>query len=180
LYRLRSLSLHLPPLRERKEDIRPLSRHFVSRLCDRAQVATKGMADEFFDYLAAYDWPGNVRELQQTMEQVFANAINHPTLFPNHLPAHIRVCKTLAGMKSDSIPEPSTTDIAAPSALVSWKTFKTHNEADYLRQLVTIANGNVKEMCRVSGLSRARLYQLLSLHGLGSAPIGQTIAAQFA
>ncbi len=161
LYRLRSLALHLPPLRERKEDIRPLSRYFLARICDRSRVATKGMADELFDYLAAYDWPGNVRELQQTMEQVFANAGYHPTLFPNHLPARIRVFKTLAGIKSDSISEPSPTSIAPPTAFVSWKSFKRVNEAEYLGQLVAIANGNVKEMCRISGLSRARLYQLL-------------------
>jgi two-component system NtrC family response regulator len=180
LYRLRSLTLHLPPLRERKEDIRPLARHFLIRLCDRARVTTKGMADELFDYLAAYDWPGNVRELQQTMEQVFANAVHHPTLFPNHLPAHIRVCKTLAGLKSDSISESTTASISAPTTLVSWKKYKTLNEADYLHQLIAIANGNIKEMCRISGLSRARLYQLLGLHGLGSAPIDQKTATQIA
>lgn len=179
LYRLRSLSLHLPALRERKEDIRPLSRHFLSRLCDRARVATKGMADEFFDYLIAYDWPGNVRELQQTMEQVFANAINHPTIFPNHLPANIRVCKTLAGMKSDSTPEPSKPDRITTPSLVSWKLYKSRNEAEYLRQLIAITNGNIKEMCHISGLSRARLYQLLNLHALGSSPACQMAAPQF-
>jgi two-component system NtrC family response regulator len=178
LYRLRSLTLHLPPLRERKEDIRPLSRYFLARLCDRARVATKGIADELFDYLAAYDWPGNVRELQQTLEQVFANAIHHSTLFPNHLPANIRVCKTLSRMKSDSIPEPFTASIPIPTVLVSWKMYKARNEAEYLPQLIAIANGNVKEMCRISGLSRARLYQLLSQHGLGSAPIGETTDTQ--
>jgi two-component system NtrC family response regulator len=178
LYRLRSLALHLPPLRERKEDVRPLARYFLTRLCDRARIATKGVADEFFDYLTAHEWPGNVRELKQTMEQVFANAVHHPTLFSYHLPAHIRVCKTLAELKSDSIPESTTTQISVPTALVSWKMYKSLNEADYLRQLVAITNGNIKEMCRISGLSRARLYQLLSLHGLGFTSIGQTSATQ--
>ncbi len=174
LYRLRSLTLNLPPLREREEDIRPLSSYFLARLCDRARVATKGMDDEFSTYLTAYHWPGNVRELKQTMEQVFANAVQHPTLFPNHLPAHIRVFNTLAGLKPASISNPTTANISTPTTLLSWKVYKTLNEADYLRQLVASANDNVKEMCRISGLSRSRLYQLLSQHGLGSAPIGQT------
>lgn len=177
LYRLRSLTINLPPLREREEDIRPLSRYFLARLCDRARVATKGMDDEFFDYLTAYHWPGNVRELKQTMEQVFANAVHHPTLFPNHLPAYIRVFNTLAGLKPALITKPITANIPPPT-LLSWKVYKTLNEADYLRQLVATANGNVKEMCRISGLSRARLYQLLSQHGHGSAPIGQTTDTQ--
>lgn len=171
LYRLRSLTLHLPPLRERKEDIRLLTRYFLARLCDRARIATKGMADEFFDYLAAYQWPGNVRELQQTMEQVFANAVHHPTLFPNHLPAHIRVCKTLAGMKPAISTEPPAKSISSPVELVAYKTFKANNEVAYLVNLAAITNGNIKEMCRISGLSRARLYQLLSLHEIEGASV---------
>jgi two-component system NtrC family response regulator len=168
LYRLRSLFLHLPPLRERKEDIRPLTRHFLTRLCDRAQVGTKGIADELFDHLLAYDWQGNVRELQQTMEEVFANSVGHPTLFAYHLPQRIRVCKTLEGISNES----SRSACAAKSAEavpLSWRAFKSAQEQHYLRQLLAFTKGNIKEACQVSGLSRARLYQLISLYGLAPA-----------
>ena len=167
LYRLRSLTLDLPPLRERKEDIRPLARHFLNRLCDRARIDSKGIADELFDSLSIHDWPGNVRELQQTMEQVFANGIYLPTVFAYHLPEHIRVRKAVATFKE---PSPGISILKPPlqtTPLPSWKDFKTEQEHFYLRYLHGVACGDIKEMCRLSGLSRARLYQLLSLHHVG-------------
>jgi len=167
LYRLRSLTLHLPPLRERKEDIRPLARHFLARLCDRAKIGSKGIADELFEYLLGYDWPGNVRELQQTMEQVFANAVHHPTLFAFHLPEHIRVSKTLERIKNEPAVCHAQVLSAAEESGPSWKEFKTLKEAEYLRHLFDATRGNITEMRRISDLSRARLYQLLNLHGIG-------------
>jgi len=168
LYRLRSFSLHLPRLRDRKEDIRPLSRHFLDRLCDRAKIDSKGVADEFFEHLHAYDWPGNVRELQQTLEQVFANAVQHHTLFAYHLPEHIRVRKALENMQSDA-EAPGNVESRPLGELPTWKDFKSKKEREYLRQLLNSTQGSVKEACLVSGLSRARLYQLMSLHDIGSA-----------
>lgn len=166
LYRLRSLPLHLPPLRERKEDIRPLSRHFLARLCDRAKVGSKGVADEFFEYLHAYDWPGNVRELQQTLEQVFATAVHHPTLFAYHLPQQIRVCKTLECISAEAARTRSEHTVPPTSPPVTWKAFKAEKEREYLRHLFASTKGNIRDACTVSGLSRARLYQLINLHGL--------------
>ena len=166
LFRLRSFALHLPPLRERKDDVRPLARYFLTRLCDRLKVASKGIADEFFEYLMAYDWPGNVRELQQAMEQVFANAIHHPTLFAYHLPAYLRVHKTLEGI----LPDPArvrTGDVKlAHDTLPSWKDSRAAMEKEYLQQLAGLSAGSIKEACRISGLSRARLYQVLHQHGV--------------
>jgi len=167
LFRLRSLPLHLPPLRERKEDIRPLTRYFLARLCDRAKVGSKGIADEVFDDLMAYDWPGNVRELQQTLEQVFANAVHHPTLFAYHLPEHIRVCKTLERIAAEPSPGQAVAlaHLAEPCP-APWKDFRAEKEKEYLLHLINCTKGSIREMCRVSGLSRARLYQLLNLHRL--------------
>ncbi|MDD2465431.1 MAG: sigma-54 dependent transcriptional regulator [Desulfobulbus sp.] len=168
LYRLRSLSLHLPPLRDRKEDIRLLSRYFLARLCDRSKISSKGIADEFFESLMAYDWPGNVRELQQTLEQVFANAIHHPSLFAYHLPEHIRVCKALKGFTSD--PPPHQASLPCPpldqACPIDWKSHKAEQEKHYLQHLFVFTQGNIKEACRISGLSRARLYQLINLYSL--------------
>ncbi len=165
LFRLRSLSLHLPPLRERKEDIRHLTRYFLARLCDRLKIAYKGVADEFFEYLTAYDWPGNVRELQQTLEQVFANAVHHPTLFAYHLPEHFRVRKTLAGMKSNSAVVQADNKELTATTPPPWKTFKAEQEKKYMQQLFYCSGGSIKKACALSGLSRARLYQLMNLHG---------------
>ncbi len=165
LFRLRSFSLHLPPLRDRKEDIRFLTRHFLTRLCDRLKIASKGIADEFFEHLMAYEWPGNVRELQQAMEQVFANAIHHSTFFAYHLPEYIRVHQTLEGMQTGSAALISNR-IPVSSTPSLWKDFKMEMEKGYMQQLFDVSGGSVKEACRISGLSRARLYQLINLHGL--------------
>ncbi|MGD9947186.1 MAG: sigma-54-dependent transcriptional regulator [Desulfobulbus sp.] len=168
LYRLRSLSLHLPPLRDRKEDIRPLCRYFLARLCDRAKISTKGISDDFFDSLIAYDWPGNVRELQQTLEQVFANAIHHPTIFAFHLPERIRVCKALKGFTNGPAqnPTPSPAPPIDRGRPTDWKSYRAEQERYYLQHLLAFTQGNIKEACQISGLSRARLYQLINLYNL--------------
>ncbi len=165
LFRLRSLSLHLPPLRERKEDIRHLTRYFLTRLCDRLKIGYKGIADEFFEYLMVYEWPGNVRELQQTLEQVFANAIHHPTLFAYHLPEHFRVRQTLAGIKTDPATMQTTSKALPGIRPPSWKDFKSEKEKEYMQHLFDCSAGNIKEACTISGLSRARLYQLMNIYG---------------
>jgi len=165
LFRLRSFSLHLPPLRERKEDIRPLTRHFLARLCDRLKIAYKGIAEEFFEYLMAHEWPGNVRELQQTLEQVFANAVHHPTLFAYHLPERIRIHKTLKKIQARPVKMATDDDRSTLPALPPWKEFKTEVEKAYMQQLWESAGGSIREAGRISGLSRARLYQMVHIHG---------------
>src|SRR5262245_1279695 len=65
LYRLRVIHLHVPPLRNRVEDIRPLAMHFFAR---RGQLAT--LTEEAWQMLSQYRWPGNVRELQNVVEQM--------------------------------------------------------------------------------------------------------------
>ena len=129
-------------------------------------MSSKGIADEFFETLTAYEWPGNVRELQQTLEQVFANAIHHPTLYGYHLPTNIRIFNTLQSLshKQHSASEPDIPlKLDCPT---DWKTFKAEQERLYLQQVFSYTQGNIKEACKVSGLSRARLYQLINLYNL--------------
>ncbi len=68
-YRLNVLPLHLPPLRERSEDVRQLAPHFVRKLCQREGRAEKHIAPEAMDMLVNYPWPGNVRELENLCER---------------------------------------------------------------------------------------------------------------
>ena len=69
LYRLDVFRIHLPPLRERKEDIEPLCRHFLAELCERMQRAPVELEPDVLEALQRYDWPGNVRELRHTLER---------------------------------------------------------------------------------------------------------------
>lgn len=67
-FRLRVVTLTIPPLRERKEDIPSLARFFVDKHCREQGIAKKELADETLEWLVNYDWPGNVRELKNSLE----------------------------------------------------------------------------------------------------------------
>ncbi|MDD4730743.1 MAG: sigma-54 dependent transcriptional regulator [Desulfovibrio sp.] len=90
-FRLKTVQIRLPSLRERREDIRPLAMHFVERLSRRYDSAIKGFGSEFFSTLEAYDWPGNVRELANVLERAFVAAGAERTLYAMHLPQELRI-----------------------------------------------------------------------------------------
>jgi len=73
-YRLNVVAVHVPPLRERPEDILPLATHFLRRLGERDGVAYDGFTSEALDAMTRHDWPGNVRELENAIERAVALA----------------------------------------------------------------------------------------------------------
>ena len=155
LFRLQAVTIELPPLKERREDIKLLSTYFINRLCERYGLDTKGIAPEFFESLHGYDWPGNVRELYQTMEQVFTASFLGSTCFAIHLPEKIRVRQARAGFESQQQFEEKTRELS------SWRKHKSMCEKSYIQKLKLASENNVSKGCRISGLSRTRLYQLL-------------------
>jgi transcriptional regulator with GAF, ATPase, and Fis domain len=68
-YRLCVFPIAIPPLRDRKEDIRPLAHHLLRQSCQRLRVPARRMTNEDLRILERYDWPGNVRELQNVIER---------------------------------------------------------------------------------------------------------------
>jgi two-component system NtrC family response regulator len=167
LFRLQTFTIDLPPLRRRKEDIRELVMYHMAKLSERYGVGTKGFAPEFLDSLAAYDWPGNVRELVNALERALTVARREPTLFAKHLPTHIRVSLARAAVTKEAR-EPLKEAGNAASPFPPLKAFResTLQEAErqYLEDLMSITGSSIKEACRVSGLSRPRLYALLKKH----------------
>jgi DNA-binding NtrC family response regulator len=87
-YRLNGVQLHLPALRERKEDIRLLAETFLAQAALRQRRPQPILSEGAISALTSYNWPGNVRELQNTMEAVVA-LYDVPTVEPLHLGAHI-------------------------------------------------------------------------------------------
>ncbi len=71
-YRINVIQLHLPPLRERVEDIPALARHFVERACQRARIPSKQIHRDAMAVMESYPWPGNVRELENVIERMVA------------------------------------------------------------------------------------------------------------
>ena len=166
LFRVRTLVLELPSLRDMKEDVRDLVVFYVLKLCERYGLPMKSFSPEFQDALLAYDWPGNVRELIQALEKAILSAKDEPVLFPQHLPEHIRIRLARAAFSRRQAPEPH----AAPAPDWSGKpaSLKDFREAglarvekDYLTSLMQRTKGDIGETCRISGLSRSRLYTLL-------------------
>lgn len=71
-YRLNVIPLVVPPLRERKEDIVPLSRHFLTKYCKEMKRPEMGISRQALEAMELYDWPGNVRELENAVERLVA------------------------------------------------------------------------------------------------------------
>ncbi len=171
LFRIRTLVLDLPPLRETKEDLKDLAVHYVVKFCEQYGVTMKSFSPEFHDVLMAYDWPGNVRELIQALEKAIVSAKDEPVLFPKHLPEHIRVHLARASVLKRRAPAPARGESAAATGTpLSLRDFREAGldrlEKEYLVSLIQSTAGNIGEACRVSGLSRSRLYTLLKKHGI--------------
>ena len=168
-FRIRSLTIELPPLRERTEDIRELTIRFIARQCERQGRAPKEFSPEFLESLTRYDWPGNVRELVHAVESSLIASSSEPVLFPDHLPIHIRIQVARA-----SVSKSAPTKDVSPAALESSTKLPSlaevrdsafmEIEKDYLRRLMALTGMDIKEACRISGLSRSRLYALLKRH----------------
>jgi len=173
LYRLRSITIGLPPLRQHTEDIKELVLYYMIKICERYQTETKGFSPDFFDALYAYTWPGNVRELINTLEGVIIATRHEPTLFSRHLPAHIRIQVARASVnKSRKTPiNKSPEESAAPAGtLPAYRDFREavldEAEKKYFQDLMSAAKGSIKGACQISGLGRTRLYTLMKKYGI--------------
>lgn len=164
-HRLRGMILHLPPLRQRKDDLPLLVHHVLEQLARRCRQPVKEYRPELLEYLQAYDWPGNVRELFQTMESAVAEALHTPILFPQHLPLYVQTAFARSKVGEKSVTkEKISPELAAP--LVSWREAKAEFERSYVLTLLQKAGGNKTKAAELSGLSRNRLYQLLAKYAL--------------
>ena len=100
LFRLDVAHVHLPPLRERKEDIPLLVREFGRQFSQQSSGKTPEFTEEFLRVLLQYDWPGNVRELKNVIERLFLMELPTP-VGAEHLPAHVRRFLTTSGSLSE-------------------------------------------------------------------------------
>ena len=165
-FRLKSLEILLPSLKERPEDINDLVNFRLSEICERYGFGRKGISADFYDVLLSYDWPGNVRELFNTVDSSVASSKNEPTIFPMHLPSGIRV--RVARKKVKGVPRKKTagTDQPVSHNIASLRDYRDLMDKQYLQELMNITDGNIRKACSTSGLSRSRLYALLQKHNL--------------
>jgi two-component system, NtrC family, response regulator len=162
LFRIKTLSIELPPLRERKEDIVDTVRFYTSRLCRFYNSPDKSYSDGFFQALETYHWPGNVRELVNMLEKVIVGTKEEPMIFSRHLPPQIRTHAVIKRLDNKSItisPEPEHKLEKKP--LPRLKAYMNKKRLEYVEELMLQTDQDIKSACEISGLSRARLYQLL-------------------
>jgi two-component system NtrC family response regulator len=168
-FRLRTLIIELPPLRECLESMKELTLFYMNALCDRFGIEPKGFSPEFWNVVTEYKWPGNVRELIQALEKALLSAKDEPLLFPKHLPTHIRiqVARNSFHKKPASLDKPeinSSVPKVPPKLKEIRKAAVSEAEQQYLKDLISFVGGNINEACRISGLSRSRFYTLLRKH----------------
>ncbi len=167
LYRIQTLTIELPPLKKRDQDIKELVNHLIQKFCKQYGIAPKGYSPEFLELLCQYHWPGNIRELVNTIESALNAATDSPVLYPNHLPDQVRIkikSDVLRGSfkQQDGLqPEYKTVeDFPQLNSLVE------HVKKNYLQNLMVITNGDIPLACRISGLSRSGLYDHIKKYNI--------------
>jgi two-component system response regulator HydG len=149
-YRLNVVTLHVPPLRERKDDIPPLAEHFLRMFAEKNRKSVKGFSPQAMDRLLRYDWPGNVRELMNTVERgvVLSRSqyIDESELSPILLERPVAEGQMQAGGESSL------------EALEKATILKTLEQT----------GGNKSEAARRLGITRRTLHQKLKKYGVMS------------
>ncbi|MFW6131316.1 MAG: sigma-54-dependent transcriptional regulator [Candidatus Aminicenantaceae bacterium] len=171
LHRLRTLIINLPPLREIPEDIEELVSYYIRKLCNKYKMNIKGISPEFWNVLRSYDWPGNTRELIQSLEKSIVTAQDESTLFAKHLPHHIRinVARASVGNKSEkliNLNKEAASSNDFPKLQEARETAIADVEKRYLHNLMDITKKDIQQACKISGLSRSRLYTLLKKYNI--------------
>jgi len=146
-YRLEVLPIHLPPLRERIEDLPHLVAHFREKLSRKLGITAPKVSPDVLDAFRRYRWPGNVRELEHTLEQLFILADDHP-IQPQDLPEKFRT------------PAPMPEDFNLPPGGLILEDL----EQTLIRQALDRSGGRIKEAAELLGLSYKTLQYRLKKH----------------
>jgi two-component system NtrC family response regulator len=171
LYRIRSMVIHLPPLRERLEDLESLANHCLDQICSRQGIDRKAISEDLLAGLLTYRWPGNVRELMAVLERLIAVAGDAATLYFQDLPRSIQVSIRQSKFERPTAPPtPAEPSAHSSSPVPTLESVLAESEARYLNDLITFSEGDMRNACRISGVSRSRLYALLKKHRLPLRP----------
>ena len=143
LYRIKTIELNLPPLREREGDIPLLSQHFLDQYCRKYRKAAMKLSAEALKKLEAYAWPGNVRELQHTMERAV-------------IMSDARILKPQDFFLENTIRKIVYRDVLKLDDL----------EANTIKKALDKHSHNISKAAAELGLSRAALYRKIEKHEL--------------
>jgi DNA-binding NtrC family response regulator len=159
-WRLNVLAIHLPPLRERPEDIAPLVDHFVAAHAERLGLAPKPLDPAALSLLIAYEWPGNVRELENALESSLALATG-PSVTAADLPARLR------GAGAGGAAHGSGADVPSQATLAdAVERARAAVEERMILDALREADGNRTRAAERLGISRKTLFNKMRERGL--------------
>jgi transcriptional regulator with GAF, ATPase, and Fis domain len=157
-YRLNVFAIHLPPLRDRAEDILPLAESFLEELAPTMPRPAAGISRDAREWLLAYPWPGNVRELRNAIERAIL-LCDGGLITREHLPAAVgRPAEARAANGNGSF------DPEAP--LPPGGVDLDDLERSYVEKALEQTRGNKSKAARLLGLTRAQLYSRIEKYGL--------------
>ncbi|MEQ1748273.1 MAG: sigma-54 dependent transcriptional regulator [Prosthecobacter sp.] len=155
-YKLSVVPLKIPPLRQRREDIKPLVDHFLKELAERTDSRLKGIDSYALEFLEKYPWPGNISELRNAVERACAFAEGdriRPVDLPTKVSQQIEVPTTASVGGTTQLPIGSTLD-----------NFITGQERAFIQETLKYNNGSREKTASMLGVSIATLYRKMGLN----------------
>ncbi len=144
-YRINVIPIHLPPLRERREDIPLLTEAFIERARLKTRKPITGISKEALELFLQYHWPGNVRELLNAIEYAFV-LCREDNILPDHLPPEIVQRRRPSGV---------------PRAAKKSNSVNKGIDKEMLIRTIRQAGGNKSEAARILGVSRVTMWKWL-------------------
>jgi len=167
-YRLNVIPIHLPSLKERREDIPLLAKHFIEKYCQNSNSEMKSMSQETIRILMSYSWPGNIRQLENAIERAVALVGTRNIILPSDLPGEVQ--KTHANLV--------LSEIYIPDEGVNFNTEVSNVEKELIMQSLKKSGGNKKQAAKLLHMKRTTLIEKLKrlnmLHPLDLPATGKT------
>ncbi len=159
-FRLNVISIPIPPLRERPEDVTPLVHAFLRKYNTIFGMSVQDISAEALSKLQSYPWPGNVRELENVVERAM-NFTNEKVIGLEHLPPHFRRPGFTYAASAVQTGDSSNTK---NGPLYRWK--REEQERKAILEALDSAGGNKSEAARLLGMSRSWLYEKMARMGI--------------
>jgi DNA-binding NtrC family response regulator len=150
-YRLNVIPIHLPSLKDRREDIPLLTKHFIEKYCQNSNLELKTMSQDAMKLLMNYNWPGNIRQLENAIERAVALVGTRNLMLSSDLPSEIQ--KTNANL--------FLSEIYIPDEGVNFKIEISHVEKELILQSLKKSGGNKKQAAKLLNLKRTTLIEKL-------------------
>jgi two-component system nitrogen regulation response regulator GlnG len=178
-FRLKVVTIELPPLRDRLEDIQPLTAHYLERFSHELKIDNPGIREEALDLLKKYEWPGNVRELANLIHKALIFNRGNP-LSVNDLSQIIRKQETPGNISQDANQEETIrqwvyTCLSHPSGDHSFEFFSDTICAMAVEEALKISNGNRSQAARLLDISRPTLHAKIDKYGINTISSTQVI-----